>query len=123
MAKTKDTKEITYKINFYQFLSKVFLAIINKGQLPAVFLFILFLVIIFRLPKEQLLDTFPYITDVFSKACLWGWLIAGALVISFVFIFKYIRQVHTAEIKRISDEKTYLQQQLLGKQNVKSTGR
>ena len=77
----------------------------------------------FFVPGDKLYQLFPDMLAALSRWHIWGWVLSGIVTFASFLSIKYLRKVHTSEIQRLSDEKTKLQQQLLGGKNVKSSNK
>lgn len=94
--------------NFWGMVQNVLIESIYKGQLPLAGLTVIFLLIFFKYPSEDL----PELFEISKFNSILGWLIALFISFTAVYITKRQRRIHSKEIKRISEEKKKLQQSL-----------
>ncbi len=98
------------KTGFFDFLKAVFIAAINKGQLPVLGVLLIGIILAIRVPGESI----PAVIDKFIHALthyhVLGWCISAFLAIAWVFSAKRMRRVHASEMDRISEEKSRMQQ-------------
>lgn len=110
------------KTNLFDFLITVLVAALNKGQLPLMFIGLWILILCFRVPSEDILPFFKSLLEISQFKNVFGWIgFGGVSTVSF-YINRRLRRKHTQEIKRISEEKTRLQE-LVARKNLPSSNR
>lgn len=92
----------------------IFLAAINKGQLPILGVIAILAIIFARLPQDKLGDIVDKILTGLSDLSLLGYAFAVAIAAAWVLHAKMTRAVHYRETDRIGKEKSDLQQILIG---------
>ncbi len=107
--------------NGWACLSEVLIASINKGQLPIALIGLFFIIWVYKLPSDCLSSITTNLMDIVVLGNFIGYVLSG-LFLSFWFLHtKRQRRIYENEIKRISDEKKKLQEQLLGKKHIESS--
>lgn len=101
-----------YKINFWGFLEKVLIASLNKGQLIGMTIALIFIIIIIKIPNEQILPFVYKLLNVSEINSILGWIVAGFITFGAFLTVRWQRRIHTKEIQRISSEKKILQEKL-----------
>lgn len=102
-------------MNFWAMVNNVVLRAIGRGQLPLLGVISIIILILWRMPSE---DLSQLIRDIFTVAIakyLLGYIIAIVAIIYWNRSSKKMRRAHAAEISRLADEKTKLQNLLLDK--------
>lgn len=109
--KRKNTNN-SYRPNFWGFLQNVLIAALNKGQLLLMGLIVFFLIIVIKIPSDEILPFIKGLLDISKINSILGWVFAFLITFGSFFINRYQRKIHTIEIKRISEEKRKLQEKL-----------
>lgn len=90
----------------------VLVASMNKGQFSSAMLGMILLVIVFRMPSNDIGDIARVVVDKLISGSIVGWGLSLVLTISWYFHAKWQRRNIHEEMRRISSERTELQQQL-----------
>lgn len=93
----------------------------NKGQFPIACFFLIIVFWMYRVPGDKLYQLFPDLLAALTRWYVWGWITCLGVTFASFFSIKYLRRVHTREIQRLSNEKTKLQEKLLGNKVMKSS--
>jgi phosphotransferase system glucose/maltose/N-acetylglucosamine-specific IIC component len=101
--------------NFWGFLQNVLLASLNKGQLPGMFVGLYMLILIIKLPTNEVSDIIREIITISKVNSILGWVLAVIVTLVSYYLIKRLRINHTNEIKRITNKKQELQEKLAGK--------
>lgn len=107
----------TQKIGFWHAIRDMVIAAMNTGQLPALGLLAIVLVILVRMPQQEVGSLMFSLVN--SHGVL-GWIVAIAVLIGCSIHSRYQRKVHTNEMTRIGNEKSALQAELLGMKAISS---
>lgn len=94
--------------NLWGMIQNVLIESIYKGQLPLAGLIVIFIILFWKYPSEEL----PALLHISKFNSILGWLMAIFISFTAVYITKRQRRIHSKEIKRISEEKKKLQQSL-----------
>ena len=109
-------------IGFFRMLRDVLVAQINKGQFPLLIMGVVSSEIVWKLPPG---DVSKLVFRLLDAAELERWGGYGlSLIITFAWFFhsRYQRRVMTGEVARASDQKTRVQEQVLGGRIKSSEG-
>ncbi len=111
MAKTQNvrSKSSTYRPNVWGMIQNIFIAAINKGQILIFGLFLIFIVLIVKLPTEQTYTVIHEFLDLLETWHILGWILSLILTIGIVYNGKRLRKIHSMEIDRLANEKKELQ--------------
>src|SRR5262249_32534714 len=98
-----------------QAISNIVIASINKGQLPVLGLIAIFLVLVWRLPPEELAKLAREMLEALEKRELIGY--AASLIFGFGWFFhaRWMRKEFSNEYERIGREKSHAQSKAAGK--------
>ena len=114
MSNNKKDKN-SYKPNFWGMMRDVLIASMNKGLfLPAMTGFLLMILVI-KLPMEEVSILLHRLIDLFVSFKITGWVAAGGVTFAWYFNAKFLRRSHTNEMTRIGDEKKGLQEKVVNK--------
>ena len=119
MAKKKNyqqNRNIVHKSNFWGMVGNVLVQSINKGQLPIAGVILIIITIIFKLPSERVYDLVKQLIDIATVYQIGGWILFGISIFGWIISSKSLRRNHTQEIRRLSTERTKLQEKLLNKE-------
>ena len=105
-----------HRPNLWGAMQNVLIAALNKGQLLGMGLVVFFLVVVFRIPEDQLVPLIERLLDISEINSILGWILSGFTTFGGFLIIRWQRRIHTKEIKRISSEKRLLQQKLNSKE-------
>ena len=98
----------------------VFIASMSKGQFPLAILGILAMIIILKMPSEDISNLAAKFIGLLSEWKIVGYV--GAIFLAFGWFFhsKFQRRTFSDEVRRISEERNILQEKLTGKKNRSS---
>lgn len=114
MARTRKKKQIDrYNPNFWGMSRDVLIAGMNKGQLIPVSITLILMILAIKLPSDKVYELFTEIIGYFVTFQLLGWVLFVATTLGWYKGTKHQRRIHTEEIKRISKEKTLVQEKSL----------
>lgn len=105
-------KEENVKINIPAMVRDIAIHAISRGQIIPVAIFLIIIVIVFRLPPQILGEI---VKDLFLKASRFyalGYVLSIFLILGWYIHVKFLNQIHEREMDRIAQEKTKLQKQL-----------
>lgn len=108
----KTTKYSPNRPNLWGFLQNVLIAALNKGQLPAMFVGLILLIFAWKIPEEQVISFIKEIIAMSNNTGTLAWTLLTISVLASFFLTRMQRRMHTNEIKRMSQEKKALQEQL-----------
>ena len=111
--RNKKTGNYHYKINFWGFLERVLVAALNKGQLIGMTIALIFIIVIIKIPNDQILPFIEKLLDITKINSILGWVLSGFITFGSFLTVRWQRRIHTKEIQRISKEKKILQEKLI----------
>lgn len=111
----QQNRKIVHESNFWGMVENVLIQSINKGQLPLAGLILIIMFIILRLPEEKVYDLVKQLFNLATVYKVGGWIFFGISIFGWIFSAKSMRRRHTLEIRRLSNERTKLQEKLLNK--------
>lgn len=114
-SRDKRTGNYSYKINFWGFLEKVLVASLNKGQLIGMTIALIFIILIIKIPNDQIIPFIEKLLDISKINSILGWILSGFVTFGSFLTVRWQRRIHTKEIQRISNEKKILQEKLINK--------
>lgn len=115
MAKRKANKNNEVKgINFNMMVRDVLRAAINKGQGIPILIGLIILMGIMKMPGKAVGDLAFRIFDAIIDFSLVGWILGITTATGWYIHAKWQRREIFREMKRLSDQRTELQQRLLG---------
>ena len=114
--RNKRTENYSYKINFWGFLEKVLVASLNKGQLIGMTIALIFIILIIKIPNDQILPFIEKLLDISKINSILGWILSVFVTLGAFLTVRWQRKIHTKEIQRISREKKNLQEKLTQQQ-------
>lgn len=88
----------------------------NKGQLIGMTIALIFIIIIIKIPNEQIVPFVEKLIDISRIKSIFGWILSGIITFVSYVVVRWQRRIHTKEIKRISNEKKILQEKLTKQQ-------
>ncbi len=112
MAKKRRTEIYQGKINFWWFLRDVFLGAMSKGQLLLTIFGIVLIIIILRMPGEDLGTLANEILVGFKNASLVGYLVAVLAIVGWYIHVRKQRSRYEKEMKRLAKVRNELQSKL-----------
>jgi len=98
--------------NFWGFLQNVLIAALNKGQLLGMFFGLIILIIIIKIPNEQIPELIKDLTNISKINSILGWILGVITTFGGYVLIRWQKHIHTKEIQRISQEKKRLQEKL-----------
>jgi hypothetical protein len=111
----QQSRSVIHRSNIWGMIENVLVQSINKGQLPVAGLILTIMLIIFKLPEERVYDLVVQLFSIASVYKLGGWILFGISIFGWVYSAKSMRRHHNLEIRRLSNERTKLQEKLLNK--------
>lgn len=90
-------------------LNDVLIVLINKGQFVPLLIFVALIVLIYRLPDEDIKAIFIEVIHGFHDYHLLGWILAILTSTVGVLVNVYLRSNYSKEMNRVSLEKSKLQ--------------
>ncbi len=100
--------------------NNVLIASLSKGQFPVALLGLIIIVIILRLPPNDLSKLVIAIFDNITSNLIFSFFISPMLVLGWFFHVRWQRKMYIDEIKRITDERNNAQQHLIGEKMTSS---
>lgn len=104
------------KIGFWHMVRDVLVASLNKGQFLPACAFVLFLVIILRMPGEDVSRLAFRLVDDLENYSLLGYASAVVVLALWMIHARFQRRVAAGELKRVAKERTRLQEGAIGQQ-------
>ncbi len=95
-------------------ISRVAIAAIDKGQWLASLGFFILLILILRLPEDSLLVITNKLLDLISRMSILGWILWIVTLFVAFLKSKGTNEIHNKEVERLSQEKRFLQEKLIG---------
>lgn len=114
-AKSRSTPDSYYKPNIWASIRDICTIAINKGQFPLIIGGIALVVLICRLPQEDLSLFAHELFHVFETWHILGWVIAILELGGWWWHSRYQRKIHTKEVRRIARHKKELETRIIGK--------
>lgn len=103
------------KIGFWTMIRDVLIAALNKGQFPLAMLGVIVIVMVMKMPGEDVSKLANKLLDGFRDYTLVGWFSAPAALLAWALHAKLQRSQWTQEMDRVTNERNRLQERLLGK--------
>ena len=113
MARRKSREGVGDKINLFRMLRDVLIQSMSKGQLPVAGMILLLIVVILKMPGEDVSQLATEVVRLLVKGWLLGWVLAGALAIGWFVHTKKQRQLIVKELDRLSDERNEWQRKFI----------
>ena len=107
----KDRRE-SLKIGFWTMWRDVLIASMNKGQFPLAMIGLIFAIMLLRMGGDQVSELAFSALDKLERGWLLGYAWAIVSSLSWFFHVKLQRRTIHEEMKRLSDERTILQEKL-----------
>lgn len=123
MAKTKPDQGPRNGITWAQATRDVLVASISKGQFPWVIFGSIGLVAVFRMQPDAIAKLMTQIVEDFHTLHLLGWASTVIVLVLWAWHIRYTTRIYDAEIERLSDERTALQESMLPGQLSSSRGK
>ncbi len=113
MAKGNNSKN--NKIGFWGAIRDVSIASMNKGQFPLFIVAALIALMMFKMPAEDVSKLMFTLVGMYKSTHAVGWTLGIISSLGWFLGTKRLRRIHSAEVRRIAEEKKILQKQLLAK--------
>ena len=104
-------------------LRDVLIASMNKGQFPLALGALILIVLILKMPAQDVSALVFRLLNAVEGWRIAGWLIAVITVAVWYFHTRSLRRICARELERISDERNSLQSRSIGNSRVRSSGR
>lgn len=115
---TKATKVIdkrqnnSHKTNLWGMIRDVCVASMNKGQFPIAIFGAIIIILILKMSSEDSSKLVFELMGKFSSLYLLGWFLFIVVIMCWYFSNKNLRRIQALEMKRVTEEKKILQEQL-----------
>lgn len=106
-------RSIIHKSNLWGMMENVLIHSINKGQLPIAGVILIIILIIAKMPSENVYNLVEQLFNVAVVYRIAGWILFLICIFGWIISSKSLRRNHTHEIRRLSAERTKLQEKLL----------
>ncbi|HEY6019995.1 MAG TPA: hypothetical protein VIY48_08870 [Candidatus Paceibacterota bacterium] len=120
MAKSKD-KNPTVQIGFWHAVRDIFVASINKGQFPLAVMAAIGVLVISKMPSEDVSKLVFEVLGMLHRSELVGYFLSVFGFGGWYFHTKWQRQMITNEMRRISEVRTIAQGSKIGNGLIKSS--
>ena len=98
-----------FKTNGWDALIEIGIASINRGQIMIFILGLIMLFLVWRIPTEDIKPIIVLILNALKTYHILGWIGFSAGSTGWFVHSRYLRQLHTKEMKRVGDEKSSFQ--------------
>ncbi len=95
--------------NIWGMIRDIMVTSMNKGQFPLTAVFSVLVIILIKMPPEDVSQFMFTLILKFEDGYILGWVLFSLVVIGWYFNTRIIRKAHYIEMQRISEEKKYLQ--------------
>lgn len=102
-------------IGFWTFSRDVLVQAMNKGLFIPAMIGILLLVMVVKMPPKDVTALAQAMGRTLVKHEIWGYCLAVVLLIAWPLSMRHQRKVLTKETRRVSEERTHLQEAAIGK--------
>jgi len=109
------------KVTIAQAVRDVVIHAMDKGQLLPLFVAVIIISVVWRLPEESLTELATQVWQNLLSVYLLGWVLCIAAVCGWASHYRWIAARHANEIDRISNERNSVQQKLAGPHFIKSS--
>jgi hypothetical protein len=120
LEKTDNRARRNSGINWAQMVRDVLIASMNKGQFPIAIISFIVVLLIIKMPPEDVSELVFSIRDELVKGTVAGWFLFGVSIIGWFAHARWQRKQMTREIDRLSIERNKVQQKNLGSHMVSS---
>ena len=110
-------------VTWAQAVRDVLIASMNKGQFLLALAGLVILLLVWRMPEQELAKLVNRLLDGLENFTLVGYILFLAMLIGWVFHARYQRRIITNELDRMSEERNRLQEASLGNRVHSSGGR
>ena len=107
MAKKQRSNSL--KIGFWTMMRDVLVASMNKGQFPLALVGFIFIIMILKMPSEDVSKLMFAILDGVSAGYYLGYLLSFILLSSWFIHTRWQRRIITSEMARVTEERNRLQ--------------
>lgn len=104
--------------NFWGMIRDIAIVSINKGQFPLAIAAAVIMIILLKLPSEDVSKLIFRVFDNFNLTNWGGWLLSFILTLVWYINIKTLRNNHLKEIDRIDKEKENLEQLLMAEKTI-----
>jgi len=108
------TRVRSQKIGLWNMVRDVLVTSLNKGQFPLAMVGMIFIVMLVKMPGEDVSKLANKLLDELYGYTLPGYVLAAAALFGWALHTRWQRQRWTKEMDRITDERNQLQQRVLG---------
>jgi hypothetical protein len=122
MAKQKDRRKESGKIGLWTMIRDVLIASLNRGQFPFAAVCGIFVVMLVKMPSEDVSKLVFGLFDDLKRGWYIGYVLSAGLAIGWLKHSRWQRRIINDEMQRIGQEKTVLQEKLVGKTLPSSVG-
>jgi hypothetical protein len=111
MAKSRKNKPLSkqHPTNLWDTLTSVFVTSMNKGQFPAAIIGLILVIVVSRLPPEDLSTLAFAVKNDLAKGYLLGYVISFLTTTGWFFHARWQRKIISVEMQRIGKEKSRIQ--------------
>jgi hypothetical protein len=117
------SKGLQSKFSYAQMMRDVLVASMNKGQFPLAIVALIFIVIIVKMPAEDVSKLMFHVVERLEQGQMIGYVLAVFFAMGWFFHARFQRRLINDEMQRISQQRTSLQARTLGKRIKSSEGR
>lgn len=117
----KKRKAIVEKINFWKMLRDVLIAAMSKGQLPLATVALLFIIMILKMPGEDVSKLAFNFLALLGKGGILGGVLFVLSLTGWAIHAKWQRRVFGREVDRLAHERNNWQRKVLGEDKVQSS--
>lgn len=115
MSSKRPTRPTPERPNLWGMIRDITIAAINKGQFPMVIIAAMVVIVLLRMPKEDVSKLAFSALSFLASNQLMGWAVGTVGIFGWYFHVRYIRKLSSREFERIGREKKQLQEQSLNK--------
>jgi hypothetical protein len=125
LAKESESEKTRSKpaFNGWRALRDVLVASMDKGQFPLAIVSLIVMVLIFKMPEQDVSKLVFLMLDHLVRGALLGWLLMGASIAAWFIHIRYHGQLLNFELNRLAEERSQLQARTLGGKMKSSEGR
>ena len=113
-------------MNWPQAVRDIFVTSINRGRLPVLGLIVTALLVLSRIPAEELAKLMNEVIFSLKRGELWAYVVCMVLAIAWYFHARAMRRAFSDEAQRIGQEKSRIQSKAAGvpfKSSTRAAGR
>lgn len=120
-SRNNRSRNADVKYNFWAAVRDITMRAIDKGQLPILAIVAIILMIIYKMPGEDISKLMFEVASIAHAGVILSYVANVVLIVICVWSCKNLRRVSSAEVKRIGNERTKLQKKLLPPDSVKGS--